>query len=111
MLVAEMVENMLVTKEDVAGGIHCMHPNFLQHQLNASKANLGLDTIDLMYLQNSYETHAHFLDDTQAFYDKLAKAFDFYETKCDSGDIQNYGLATYLCFRSPPDEDKIHLNL
>lgn len=40
-----------------------------------------------MYLQNSYETHAHFLDDTQAFYDKLAKAFDFYETKCDSGDI------------------------
>jgi len=31
MLVAELIEDGHISKEDVAGGIHCMHPNFLQH--------------------------------------------------------------------------------
>ena len=32
-----------------------MHPKFLEHEFNQSKANLGVETIDLMQLQNSYE--------------------------------------------------------
>lgn len=40
----------------MAVGIHCMHPKFLAHQLEASKKNLGLETIDLMYLHNAYES-------------------------------------------------------
>ena len=35
-LVEELIDDGLITKEDVAGGIHCMHPNFLDHQLKAS---------------------------------------------------------------------------
>lgn len=32
-LVAELVEEGLITKEDVAAEIHCMHPKFLENQL------------------------------------------------------------------------------
>ena len=35
-LVEDLISDGLITKEDVAGGIHCMHPNFLDHQLKAS---------------------------------------------------------------------------
>lgn len=49
-LIQDLKDQELITDEDVAGGIHCMHPNFLAHQLDASKKNLGLGTIDLVYL-------------------------------------------------------------
>ena len=31
MLVQELIEDGLITKEDVAAEIHCMHPKFLEH--------------------------------------------------------------------------------
>lgn len=43
--------------------------------------------------------------------DRLALAFEFYEEKRSSGDIQYYGMATWLCFRAKPEEENIHLNL
>jgi hypothetical protein len=43
--------------------------------------------------------------------DKLARAFEFYEGKREVGELQYYGMATWLCFRAPPEEDKIYLNL
>lgn len=49
-LVDQLIEEGKITAEDVAGGIHCMHPDFLEHQFQASQTNLGLETIDLMYL-------------------------------------------------------------
>ena len=110
MLVEELVEDGHITKEDVAAEIHCMHPAFLEHQLAASQSNLGLKTIDLMYLHNAYESQAHFMDD-EVFFNKLAKAFEFYESKRESGDIQFYGMATWLCFRAKHEEEKIYLNL
>ena len=36
MLIAELKENGLISDEDIAAGIHCMHPKFLEHQLAAS---------------------------------------------------------------------------
>jgi len=49
-LIQDLKDQNLITDDDIAGGIHCMHPNFLDHQLQASKKNLGLNTIDLVYL-------------------------------------------------------------
>ena len=43
--------------------------------------------------------------------DKLAKAFEFYESKRQSGDIQFYGMATWLCFRAKEEETNIYLSL
>jgi len=80
MLIAELIEDGIITKEDVAAEIHCMHPKFLEHQLAASQKNIGVETIDLMYLHNAYESQSHVLPDLDSFYDRLAKAFEFYET-------------------------------
>jgi aryl-alcohol dehydrogenase-like predicted oxidoreductase len=63
-LIEQLIDDGQIEKEDVAGGIHCMHPNFLKHQLDASRDNLGVETIDLVYLQNAFEQQAHFLPDT-----------------------------------------------
>lgn len=51
------------------------------------------------------------LTDLDAFFDRLAKAFEFYEERRRENDIQYYGMATWLCFRAKPEEEKIYLNL
>jgi len=79
--------------------------------LKASQKNLGVETIDLMYLHNAYESWSHFLPDLDTFYEKLSKTFEFYESKRASGDIQYYGMASWLCFRAKTEEEKIYLNL
>ena len=43
--------------------------------------------------------------------DKLARAFEFYEEKRESGDIQFYGMATLNCFRAKYDEEGTYLRL
>lgn len=35
-LVEQLVDASKISKEDVVGGIHCMHPSFLEHQLRQS---------------------------------------------------------------------------
>ena len=57
-----------------------MHPSFLEHQLQQSLDNMGLETLDIMYLLNAAESQMPLIGE-QAFYDKLAKAFEFYESK------------------------------
>ena len=37
---------------DVVGNMHSMQPDFLADQIDRSRANLGLDTIDVFYLHN-----------------------------------------------------------
>lgn len=34
---------------------HCMHPKFLEHQLDESLKRLNLECLDVYYLQNPYE--------------------------------------------------------
>lgn len=86
MLIQELQEDNLITKEDIAAEIHCMHPKFLEHQLETSKKNLGLECIDLMYLHNAFESQSHFNSQDQ-FESKLSKAFEFYESKRQSQEI------------------------
>ena len=109
MLIQQLTEDNLITKEDVAAEIHSMHPSFLDHQLQSSLKNLNLQTIDLMYIHNAYESWSHFVTEEQ-FLEKLAKTFEFYESKRQQGQIQYYGMATWLCFRAKPEEEKIYLN-
>lgn len=80
-LIQEMMEKNLISQEDVAAGIHCMHPNYLEHQFEQSRQNLGIDTIDLMYIHNAYESQAVTLGSTEVFMDKLKRVFEFYEKK------------------------------
>lgn len=39
-------------RDDDFVGSYCLHPGFIRDQVETSRTNLGLDTIDLVYLHN-----------------------------------------------------------
>ena len=102
------VEPGIVSADDVAGGGHSLSPSFLAHQIQASRANLGVDTIDVYYLHNPEQQ----LDYVQParFRTLLRRAFTLLEERVESGDIGCYGCATWNGLRTPPDT-RGHLDL
>src|SRR5215469_13188943 len=46
------VSTGLVRPSDVAAGCHVMSPSYLKDQIEVSRHNLGLETLDLYYLHN-----------------------------------------------------------
>ena len=93
---------------EIVGGSHCMTPGYLSNQLERSRRNTGLDTIDVFYLHNP-ETQLGFVP-RDVFNDRLRKAFEYLEGAAKSKKIQWYGAATWNGFRSNPS-DRAHLNL
>jgi aryl-alcohol dehydrogenase-like predicted oxidoreductase len=86
-------------QEDVAGGIHSMDPQFLAHQADRSRVNLGVETIDVFYLHNPETQLAHC---SRAEFDaRLQRAFARLEELCAERKIRWYGAATWDGFRKP----------
>jgi aryl-alcohol dehydrogenase-like predicted oxidoreductase len=85
--------------EDIVGRMHSMAPVFLADQLERSRLNLGLETIDVFYLHNP-ETQFGFIDHDE-FYKRAVRAFEFLESAVSDGKIQFYGAATWEGFRKP----------
>lgn len=85
--------------DDVVGGMHSMSPVFLRDQLERSRVNLGLETIDVFYLHNP-ETQFGFVNPDE-FYSRLRTAFEFLEGVVSTEKIQYYGAATWEGFRKP----------
>lgn len=50
-----LLEDKLITNEDIVNGAHCLHPNFIGFCIEKSLFSLGLQTIDLVYLNNPAE--------------------------------------------------------
>jgi aryl-alcohol dehydrogenase-like predicted oxidoreductase len=100
----------LIQPEDIAGGMHCMAPAYLNDQLNLSLANLGLETLDLMYLHNAAESQLPAVG-RPVFMERLRRAFEFYESARAEGRIRYYGLATWNCFRVSAEESDEFLSL
>jgi len=79
--VQHLVEEDKISIEDIIFDdkkrpVHCMHPAYLKEQLNFSLNNLGLNTIDVMYLHNVVESQGAVLP-KENFEKRLAKAFEF----------------------------------
>ena len=84
-------------QEDVAGRIHSMAPIFLSDQVERSRANLGVDTIDVFYLHNP-ETQLGLVGRGE-FEDRIRRAFAQLERLADEGRIRWYGTATWEGYR------------
>jgi len=93
--------------EDVAGGMHSMQPDFLADQIDRSRANLGLDTLDIFYLHNP-ETQLGFVG-REEFERRLRLAFARLETLVAEGRIRNYGTATWDGYRLPAGKPALDL--
>lgn len=102
------VDTGILSAEDVVGGGHALSPSFLDHQIRASQANLGVQTLDVYYLHNPEQQ----LDSVQPARLRtiLRRAFTLLEERVESGDIGCYGCATWNGLRVPPDT-RGHLDL
>jgi aryl-alcohol dehydrogenase-like predicted oxidoreductase len=86
-------------KEDIVRGMHSMAPDFLADQIDRSRANLGLDTLDVFYLHNP-ETQLAYIS-REEFETRIRAAFARLEKIVAAGKIGFYGAATWEGFRQP----------
>ena len=98
----------LATPNEIAAGCHCMTGRFLADQIDRSRANLELETIDLYYLHNP-ETQLGEVP-REEFLIRLRGAFEALEGACAAGKIAAYGVATWSGLRLGVDEEE-HLSL
>jgi len=98
----EYLDREVMQARDVVGGMHCIAPQYLINQLERSRANLGLATIDLFYIHNP-ETQLSAIDRT-AFFQRLRSAFNALEDAVERDKVRYYGLATWNGFRLGPGE-------
>lgn len=52
-----LTDNKVVEPSEFVHDIHCIDPNFLDFSVDKSRLGLGLETIDLVYLNNFSEAH------------------------------------------------------
>jgi aryl-alcohol dehydrogenase-like predicted oxidoreductase len=96
----EFLERGIFTADDIAAGCHCMAPGYLSDQLERSRRNLRVATIDVFYLHNP-ETQLSEVS-PEVFRARIREAFLFLESSVASKAIRAYGLATWNSFRDDP---------
>jgi aryl-alcohol dehydrogenase-like predicted oxidoreductase len=99
-LVPDAFPDDSLAPSDIAGGMHSMAPAFLLDQMKRSRDNLGLETLDVVYLHNPETQLAHV--SAEQFHARIREAFLFLEAAAQAGDIRFYGAATWNGFRQKP---------
>jgi len=95
----EYVETGILSEGDVAAQCHSLAPKFLADQLERSRRNLGVETIDVYYLHNP-ETQLGEVPRAM-FHSRVRAAFELLESAVAAAKIHFYGLATWNAFRQP----------
>ncbi|MEM9776542.1 MAG: aldo/keto reductase, partial [Chloroflexota bacterium] len=89
---------------------HCIHPEFLEDQIDRSLARLEMETVDLYLLHNpeyflgwakkaDYDLH----DARKEYYRRIRLAFEYLESEVERGRIQRYGISSNS-FPNHPDD-------
>lgn len=108
-LIETYVETGLVDPDHIARGVHCIDARFLDDQIDRSRRNLGLDSLDV-YLIEEPELQLRDSDSSDEFRARLCAAFEALERAVSDGRIGAYGLATWDGFLLPHTE-RGHLSL
>jgi aryl-alcohol dehydrogenase-like predicted oxidoreductase len=93
----EYVEPGIIDPAQLAGGMHCMAPAYLENQIARSRRNLDLETIDVFYVHNPESQLAEV--PREVFHERLRGAFAALEKQVKAGSIAYYGMATWGAFR------------
>ena len=91
------VRTGIVGPDDMVEGSHCLTPRWLSAMLELSRANLGLETIDIYYLHNP-ETQLNTVSRAE-FLSRIRAAFEMLERAVADGKIGVYGTATWNGYR------------
>jgi aryl-alcohol dehydrogenase-like predicted oxidoreductase len=94
------VETGIIKPGEVAKGAHCMAPRYLRDQIDRSRANLGLETLDVYYVHNP-ESQLEEVDRPE-FRQRIRAAFDTLEQAVREGKLRRYGTATWNGYREDP---------
>lgn len=104
----EYVATGILREGDVAAGCHSMSPRFIADQIERSRRNLGVETIDVYYLHNP-ETQLGEVP-REMFNTRVRAAFEFLESAVAAAKIHFYGMATWNAFRqNEKDQDFLSL--
>jgi aryl-alcohol dehydrogenase-like predicted oxidoreductase len=87
---------------------HCIHPEFLEAQIEISLRRMNLQTIDIFLLHNP-EYYLKIYNDKDIYLKRIEKALNFLEKKREEKLIQYYGISSNT-FVVPP-EHKEHTDL
>ncbi len=98
---ATYVRPGLIQPGDVVGS-HCMTPRYLRDQLDRSRTNLGLETVDVYYVHNP-ETQLDEVSRSELL-KRVGEAFAALEEAGREGKLRLYGVATWTGFRADPGE-------
>jgi aryl-alcohol dehydrogenase-like predicted oxidoreductase len=96
----EFYARNVMTPKDVVSGGHCLTPDFLRECLRRSRANLGVDVVDVYYVHNPEQQLAAVAYDE--LLDRLRAAFAALEECVERGEIGVYGCATWQGLRVEP---------
>ncbi len=98
---SEYLDRGVMQASEIVGGMHCMAAGYLEDQLERSRKNLGLETIDLMYIHNP-ESQLAEVSRIQ-FMERVRAAFQFLEAAVRNQKLRFYGTATWSGYRLPRD--------
>jgi aryl-alcohol dehydrogenase-like predicted oxidoreductase len=112
--VMEYLEKMyistgIITLDDISSGYNVLNPAYIERCIDKSLLNMHLGTIDLVYVHNAFESWYQDIS-KEEFTQMLEKVFEVYEKYRSNNKIRYYGMATWTCFRVPPD-NKEYLSL
>ncbi len=93
----EYVDSGVIDPAQLAGGMHCMTPAYLENQIERSRRNLDLETIDVFYVHNPESQLAEV--PREVFHQRVQDAFAMLEKQVQMGNIAYYGVATWSAFR------------
>jgi aryl-alcohol dehydrogenase-like predicted oxidoreductase len=86
--------------EEVVAGCHVISPKYLENQIDTSRRNLGVETLDIYYVHNP-ETQLSQVG-REEFFRRLKAAFAALEKAVAQGKIRMYGTATWNAYRASP---------
>jgi aryl-alcohol dehydrogenase-like predicted oxidoreductase len=94
----------IIDSKDISSGYNVLNPNYIRKCIDKSLANMQLDTIDLVYVHNAYESWCEDISRNE-FDEMIQKVFQVYEEYRSKNKIKYYGMATWTCFRLPQNEE------
>ena len=112
--VMEYMQKMFISTDiikahDISSGYNVLNPNYIERCIEKSLMNMHIETIDLVYIHNSFESW-HEDVSREEFMQMLARVFEVYEKYRSNTKIRYYGMATWTCFRVSQD-NKEYLSL
>ena len=92
----------LIKPDEISSGYNVLNPNYVERCIDKSLINMHLNAIDLVYIHNAFESWHEDIK-REEFMQMLSRVFEVYERYRSINKIRYYGMATWTCFRVPPD--------